>query len=145
MFVRVCLAFSQYTQKRILLFGYLRPSESFCSYTFQWTIFFFHFSLMDIVEWTNHFCSWVGTFFFRFQFNNHYSIIFASLTVFLWNLRSWIVLRLQIFHRCKKKQTHSQKDRKSIFQVNLQLDSIKSQLERCTLINSNADFHLFLS
>lgn len=55
------------------------------------------------------------------------------------------VLCLQIFHRCKKKmkQTHAEKDRNSIFQVNLQLDSIESQLERCT-INSHADFHLFL-
>lgn len=63
--------------------------------------FFFHFSLMDIVEWTNHFCSWVDTFFSRFQFNNHYSIIFASLTVFLWNLRSRIVSKSFIDARKK--------------------------------------------
>lgn len=125
--------------KKNLLFGYI-VCFRFLAHIIR-KISFFESILKNVSEINRIICALELTPLFRVHFNNRYSIIFASLTVF--NPAAFFSVFRPI-HWYKDWSKHIQKVGKSIFQVNLQLNSIESQSMRYTLINSHADFQLFL-
>lgn len=162
--VRVCVSHIYNAQKGKLLFDYFRPSGAVSSYAFRDRCFFFFSCLSHSLWWISwnernacvlelaplfpisiqqplfHYFRFIGSIFRRRYMSWGSRASCSSSPISRW--RAFLPVSKSTMQKWMENSWN--KDRKSIFQVNLQLDSIESQSNRdVRTINSQVDFHLF--